>query len=130
MLLVVEPSAPPTDIAFTERLEPNLTRVLAREHLLTQRLHALEEGPPGTEEGQVEEAAAQWRSGIAQLDRAYGATWRELIDEIADLWSSALLPRLVRVALLPRRRMKETTLLAMMAVAAFVAVATAVLLLM
>jgi hypothetical protein len=115
---------------FTERLEPSLTRVLAREHLLMQRLHALEQGPPGTEEGQVEEAAAQWRSEIVKLDRVYGATWRELIDEIADLWSSALLPRMVRVALLPKRRMKERTVLVLMAIAAFAVVATAVLLLM
>jgi hypothetical protein len=65
-----------------------------------------------------------------KLDRVYGATWRELIDEIADLWSSALLPRMVRVALLPKRRMKERTVLVLMAIAAFAVVATAVLLLM
>ena len=114
---------------FTERLEPSFARVLAREHLLMQRLHALEHGPPGTEEGQFEEAATQWRSEIVKLDRAYGATWRELIEEIADLWSSALLPRLVRVALLPKRRMTERAVLVLMAAAAFVVVATAVLLL-
>jgi hypothetical protein len=115
---------------FTERLEPSLTRVLAREHLLLQRLHALEHGPPEAEEEQVEEAAAQWRSEIVKLDRAYGATWRALIDEIADLWSSALLPRLVRVALLPKRRMTETTVLVLMAIAAFAVVATVVFVLM
>jgi hypothetical protein len=114
---------------FTERLEPSLTRVLAREHLLLQRLHALEHGPPGVEEGQVEQAAAEWKSEIVKLDRAYGATWRELIEEIADLWSSALLPRLVRVALLPKRRMTETTVLVLMAIAAFAVVATVVLVL-
>jgi hypothetical protein len=113
---------------FTERLDPRFARVLAREHLLMQRLQALEHGPPDAEDGQVEDAANQWRSEIVSLDRAYGATWCELIDEIADLWSSVLMPRLARVAGLPRRRISETTRLVLLAVAAFLIVATLVLL--
>ena len=113
---------------FTERLEPRFARVLAREHLLMQRLQALEHGPPDTEEGQVDDAATQWRTEIVNLDRAYGATWRELIEEIAVLWGSVLMPRLARVARLPRRRVSETMRLVWLAAAAFIVVATLVLL--
>lgn len=90
--------------ALMEELEPCFTRVLARQHLLLQRLHAREHAPPDAEDEQVEEAASEWRSEILELDRAYGAAWTALLDAIADLWSGTLLPQLAELAALPTRR--------------------------
>ncbi len=114
--------------ALIDELEPSFARVLARQHLLLQRLHALEHGPPDAEQGQVEEAAEEWRSEIVKLDRSYGAAWRRLLSEIADLWSEGLLPRLGGLAALPRRRISKRARLAILAGATLVLVASAVLL--
>lgn len=103
-------------------LDPVFSKVLARQHLLSQRLQAREHAPPETEETGVEEAADEWRSAIEKLDRAYGAAWGEVLNEIADLWSAQFLPRLKELAVMPGKRLSETARLAILATVTFVIV--------
>ncbi len=103
-------------------LDPLFARVLARQHLLHQRLQALEHAVPEAEDTGVEEAAAEWRAELVRLDRAYGRAWSELLEEIASLWTERLLPRLERLAV-ARRRLSEGARLAILATATFVVLA-------
>ncbi len=110
-----------------ERLEPLVRRLEARQELLLQRLGALETGPPdGEGAAVVEEAAEEWRGDLQRLDRGFGAAWRELLDDLAALWSDRLLDRLAQAEGLPRRRVPEWVQLAAMAVATLVLVAVVV----
>ena len=79
---------------------------------LVQALRAYEEGPPGEDDGDVEEAAADWRATLGRLDAGYVGAWRELVEEIEKTWSTELLPRLVRTATQERTGMPEWAQLA------------------
>jgi hypothetical protein len=107
----------------TASLDPVFARVLARQHLLLQRLHAREHAPPDTEDTGVEEAAGEWRTEIARLDREYGNAWRRLLDEVADVWSERFIPKLVALAAAPGRALSESGRLAILATVTFVVVA-------
>lgn len=104
-------------------LDPTFERVLARQHLLLQRLQAHEHAPPDAEDTGVEEAADEWRSDLLALDRAYGAAWSDLIREVAGTWSERFLPRLVELSAMPRQRLSEGARLAILAAVTFVVVA-------
>lgn len=111
-------------------LDSLFQKVEARQTLLLQRLQALETGPPESEGGAVmEEAAEEWRTDLRRLDRAFGSTWRDLLDHIASLWSERLLDRLARAEALPKRLLPEWAQLVLMAAATLVAVALLVALL-
>jgi len=105
-----------------ESLDPVFAKVLARQHLLLQRLQARQHAPPETEETGVEEAAGEWKTAIGKLDHAYGAAWGEVLDEIADLWSERFLPRLKELAAIPRKRLSESARLAILATVTFIIV--------
>lgn len=105
-----------------QALDPAFGRVLARQHLLLQRLHARDHAPPETEETGIEEATDEWQSEVRKLDRAYGAAWSEVLGEIADLWSERLLPGLKELAARPRQRLSEGARLAILATVTFVVV--------
>lgn len=109
--------------AIVQTLDPTFERVLARQHLLLQRLQAHEHAPPDTEETGVEEAAEEWRGDLLALDRAYGAAWSDLLEEIAEMWSERFLPRFVHLSAIPRRRLSEGARLAILAAVTFVVVA-------
>ena len=104
-------------------LDPTFERVLARQHLLLQRLQAYEHAPPDTDETGVEEAADEWRCDLLALDRAYGAAWSEVLEEMAEMWSERFLPRFVRLSAIPRRRLSEGARLAILATVTFFVVA-------
>ncbi|MFQ5745667.1 MAG: hypothetical protein ACE5HF_00435 [Gemmatimonadota bacterium] len=91
-----------------------------QEAALLGRLAAFEAGPPGEDDGGVREVAIGWRNTMERLDRAYGRAWSELADEIERTWSAALLPRLVRVAALRRRRLPEWAQLVILALVTLV----------
>jgi len=105
-----------------ESLDPAFGKVLARQHLLLQRLEARQHAPPETEETGVEEAADEWKAEIIKLDRAYGAAWSEVLNEIADLWSARFLPRLKELAAIPRKRLSEIARLTILATVTFIIV--------
>ena len=87
-----------------ERLEPRFDRLSSAQAVLLDRLQALESSPPDSgSDGGVASASDEWRSELQRLDRAYGSTWRELLDEAAGAWSKDLGPRLARVSELPGR---------------------------
>lgn len=79
---------------------------------LMQLLGAYEDGPPGEEDGAVEEAATEWRATLGRLDAGYVGAWRELVEEIEKTWSTELLPRLVRTAGHERKGLPEWARLA------------------
>ncbi len=103
-------------------LDPVFGRVLARQHLLLQRLHARDHAPPETADTGVEEATEEWKAEIAKLDRAYGDAWGAVLGDIADVWSGEFLPRLKELAARPRRRLSEGARLAILATLTFVLV--------
>jgi hypothetical protein len=107
----------------TELLDSALERVLARQHILMQRLQALEHASPETEDANLEEAAEEWRNEILTLDRSYGAAWSDVVVEIADTWSERLIPRLRHLATLRGARLSENARLAILATATFAVVA-------
>jgi hypothetical protein len=107
----------------SELLDSALERVLARQHILLQRLQASEHATPETEDASLEEAAEEWREEILTLDRAYGAAWSDVVIEIADIWSERLIPRLRHLATLRGARLSENARLAILATATFTAVA-------
>lgn len=78
------------------RLAPLFARLEACQEGLRSRIEAYEAAPPDAEDAGLEEAAAEWRAALRRLDRAYGTAWREMLDEIVQVWSVTLLPRLVR----------------------------------
>jgi len=106
-----------------ELLDSALERVLARQHILLQRLQASEHATPETEDASLEEAAEEWREEILTLDRAYGAAWSDVVVEIADIWSERLVPRLRHLATLRGSRLSENARLAILATATFTVVA-------
>lgn len=79
---------------------------------LKQLLGAYEEGPPGEDDGTVEEAADEWRATLGRLDAGYVGAWRELVEEIEKTWSTELLPRLVRLSGQEREGLPEWAQLA------------------
>lgn len=93
--------------AAVETLNPLFQRVARRQSVLLERLETLESGPPDVADEQVEAAAAEWRKELQKLDRAYGTAWRELLDDVAGMWSDRLLPRLERADGLPSRKTPE-----------------------
>lgn len=103
-----------------EALDPAFGKVLARQHLLLQRLHARDHAPPGTEESGVEEATGEWKAEVAKLDSAYGTVWGEILSEIADLWSHRFIPTLKELAARPGHRLSEGARLAILAAITFV----------
>ncbi len=109
--------------SIVRTLDPTFERVLARQHLLLQRLQAYEHAPPDTDDTGVEEAADEWRADLLALDRAYGSAWSALLEEMAETWSERFLPRLVALSAIPGRRLSEAARLAILAAITFVAVA-------
>lgn len=107
----------------TELLDSALERVLARQHILLQRLQASEHATPDTEDASLEEAAEAWRKEILMLDRSYGAAWSDVVVEVADTWSQRLVPRLRHLTTLRGARLSENTRLAILAGATFTVVA-------
>lgn len=77
-------------------LAPLLARLETCQESLRARLHAYEAGPPEAEDAELEAAAEEWRSALRRLDHGYGAAWREMLEEIVDVWRGMLLPRLAR----------------------------------
>ncbi|MCG8469771.1 MAG: hypothetical protein MJB57_16450 [Gemmatimonadetes bacterium] len=108
--------------AQMESLDPAFGKVLARQHLLLQRLQAREHAPPETDETGVEEATREWKAQIETLDHAYGSAWSHVLGQIADLWSERFLPRLRDLSAKPSRRLSETARLAILATVTFVVV--------
>jgi len=104
-------------------LRATFEHALARQHLVFQRLRAVEHAAPETEEDSLEEAAGQWRAAILELDRSYGAEWSDLLAEMAYLWSDRFVPELVRLSSVPARRLSETARLAILATVTFTIVA-------
>jgi len=89
--------------AAVKRLTPLFDRLSQSQEVLLERLEILQSGPPEGEADEVEDAAAEWRTELRKLDRAYGTAWRDLLDEVAAVWSDRFLPRLGAAAALPRR---------------------------
>lgn len=107
----------------SEALGAALEPVLARQHILFQRLQAAEHAPPDAEDDSLDEAAEAWRAEILKLDRAYGSAWSEVVGEIADIWSERLVPRLAHIATLRGPRLSENARLAILASVTFTVVA-------
>ncbi|MFV1986373.1 MAG: hypothetical protein ACC682_03790 [Gemmatimonadota bacterium] len=107
----------------TELLDSALERVLARQHILMQRLQASEHASPETEDASLDEAAEDWRGEILTLDRAYGAAWSDVVVEIADTWSERLVPRLRHLERQRGARLSENARLVILAAATFTVVA-------
>jgi uncharacterized damage-inducible protein DinB len=107
----------------SDELGAALEPVLARQHILLQRLQATEHAPPEAEDDSLEEAAEAWRAEILTLDRAYGAVWSDVVVEIADIWTERLIPRLNHIATLRGRRLSENARLAILASVTFTVVA-------
>ncbi|MDH3732080.1 MAG: hypothetical protein OEU54_01040 [Gemmatimonadota bacterium] len=105
----------------SELMTGPLERVLARQHMLMQRLQAAEHAPPEAEDESLDEAADEWKGEILSLDRAYGEAWSDVLVEIADTWSERLVPRLRHLATLRGRRLSENTRLVILAAATFTA---------
>ncbi len=105
-----------------EALDPAFGKVLARQHLLLQRLHARDHAPPGTEETGVEEATGEWKAEVARLDSAYGTAWGEILAEIADVWSQRFIPMLKELAARRAQRLSEGARLAILATITFIVV--------
>ena len=106
-----------------DRLNGPLEKVLARQHILMQRLQAAEHAAPEAEDDSLAEAADAWKSEILSLDRVYGEVWSDVLTEIADLWSERLIPRLRHLATMRGRRLSENARLAILAAATFTVVA-------
>jgi len=104
-------------------LDAAFERLLAREHLLLQRLRAAEHAPPEAEDDSLTEAADAWREEILSLDRAYGTAWSDVLVDIADLWSERLLPRLLHLTAIRVPRLSEGARLAILATVTFSIVA-------
>ncbi|MDT8435407.1 MAG: hypothetical protein RRA92_01505 [Gemmatimonadota bacterium] len=90
-----------------ERLQAPFERLWARfegleeqEERLVALLDAVQEGPPGEDDAELGEAAAEWRATLDRLDGGCEAAWRELVEEVEKTWSTDFLPRLARVATL------------------------------
>ena len=103
-------------------LEPVFGKVLARQHLLMQRLHARDHAPPETEETGVEEATEEWRDEVARLDNAYSVAWGEALSDVADVWSDRLIPTLKDLSTRRGQRLSEGMRLAILATVTFVIV--------
>lgn len=83
---------------------------------LIEVLDRFEDGPPGEDDGLVEESATEWRATLGRLDAGYVGAWRELVEEIEATWSNDLLPRLVQITTQERRGMPEWVQLAVLGV--------------
>jgi len=124
--LVVEDERERLAASFDEGsrlLDPAFERLLARQHLLMQRLQAAEHAPPEAEDDSLREAADAWREDVLSLDRAYGGAWGDVLTDIADLWSERLLPRLLHLTAVRVPRLSEGARLAIRATITFSIVA-------
>lgn len=92
-----------------DRMVPLLRELEEAQAELLERLRSLESGPPGVreEEAGVAEAREAWSRTLVRVDRAFRKAWEDMADEVADVWSSRLLPSLAEVADLRRRRLPE-----------------------
>ena len=95
--------------APVDRMVPLLRELEEAQAELLERLRTLESGPPGAREEEVGvvEAREAWSRTLVRVDRGFREAWEEMAEEIADLWSSRLLPSLAEVAELRRRRLPE-----------------------
>jgi hypothetical protein len=116
--------------APVDRMIPLLRELEEAQAELLERLRALESGPPGAErqEAGVEEAREAWSRTLVRVDRAFRDAWGEMAGEIADVWSSRLLPSLAEVAELRRRRLPEWATVVGLAVLTLLAAALAMIL--
>ena len=99
-----------------EMLDSAFGKVLARQHLLLQRLHAREHEPPETEETGLEEATSDWKAQVVKLDVTYGTAWSAVLKEVADLWSDYFIPSLRELAARPRQRLSKNARLAILVI--------------
>lgn len=116
--------------APVDRMIPLLRELEEAQAELLERLRALESGPPGAErqEAGVEEAREAWSRTLVRVDRAFRDAWEEMAGEIADVWSSRLLPSLAEVAEMRRRRLPEWATVVGLAVLTLLAAALAMIL--
>ena len=99
-----------------EMLDSSFGKVLARQHLLLQRLHAREHEPPETEETGLEEATSDWKAQVVKLDVTYSTAWSAVLKEVADLWSDCFIPSLRELAARPRQRLSKNARLAILVI--------------
>ncbi len=111
------------------RLAPLFARLETCQESLRARLEAYEGAPPDAEDAGLEEAVEEWRTALRRLDRAYGLAWREMLEEIVDVWCTTLLPRLARVRAERRTELPEWARVAGAVVGVLLLVAVLVLLL-
>ncbi len=109
-----------------ERMAPLFNTLRDRQEVVISRLEAVEDGPPGGEEGSLEAAADDWRDTLRRLDRAFEAAWRDLSGEFERVWEEQLLPRLGALATQERRRVPEWVQLALIGVFTMIVVAAIV----
>ncbi|MEN8145303.1 MAG: hypothetical protein ABFS14_10175 [Gemmatimonadota bacterium] len=62
---------------------------------LLESVAELDVAHPDSSEDEVRAAADEWRASLARLDSGYEGAWREMVEEIENMWSTVLLPRLV-----------------------------------
>ena len=109
-------------------LAPQLQRLERAQADLLVRLERLEAGPPEAEESELDEAAREWHGALVAVDRDFATAGRELLEEIGVVWSSTLLPQLVKAADAPRQRVPEWVKLVVIGLITTLVVATGVLL--
>lgn len=116
--------------APVDRMVPLLRELEEDQAELLDRLRSLESGPPDVDEQEagVGEARETWSRTLVQVDRAFREAWEDMAGEIADVWSSRLLPSLAEVAELRRRRLPEWVTVVGMAVLTLLAAALAMIL--
>ncbi len=100
----------------TEKMDPAFDRVANSQQELLQRLLDLDNAAPGTGRSEVEEATEIWNEDLKQLDAAYGAAWKDVLDKIVELWSKKFIPNLKDLASAPspRRRRGSAALIVML----------------
>lgn len=106
-----------------ERLVPLLRRLEEQQRELSERLERVEAGPPEAEEGPLRKSLDAWKRTLRKVDAAYEEAWRAALGEIREVWGTRLLPVLVEVAAMRRRRIPEWVQLALIAVLALLAAA-------
>ncbi len=93
---------------------------------LLESIAELDVAHPDTSEDEVRAAADEWRASLVRLDSGYEGAWREMVEEIENMWSSVLLPRLVSAQNPRAGRSASRIQLAVLAVITVVLVATLV----
>lgn len=112
-----------------DKLAPRFRQLEEEQDRLATRLQELAEGPPGGDDAGVAEVAETWRRALRELDHGFRSAWGDALREVRLAWETLLLPRLGELADMSRRKIPEWAQLALLALATFLAVGAAVLLL-